>query len=94
MISESIGMSSNNAVVDLQLVSRYWTDLDLEGMRSSLDEVGLRVAEYQEEAMQNRKKLAEATKAFRGQHADDPNAKSYGTLLKLYQEEIDRWNRS
>ncbi len=44
----------------------------------------------QEEAMQNRKKLAESTKEFRRSYAEDPNAKAYGALLKLYQEEIDR----
>ena len=61
-MADSMGSAAAHATaVDLQLVSRFWTDLDLEGMRSSLDEVGLRVAEYQEEAMQNRKKLAEST---------------------------------
>ena len=83
--------SSSASAADLQLVSRYWSDFDLEGMRASLDEVGLRVAEHQEEAMQNRKKLAESTKAFRSQYADDPNTKAYGTLLKTYQEEIDKY---
>ena len=86
----TMASSSANAA-DLQLVSRYWSDFDLEGMRASLDEVGLRVAEHQEEAMQNRKKLAESTKAFRSQYADDPNTKAYGTLLKTYQEEIDKY---
>ena len=83
--------SSSASAADLQLVSRYWSDFDLEGMRASLDEVGLRVAEHQEEAMQNRKKLAESTKSFRSQYADDPNTKAYGTLLKTYQEEIDKY---
>ena len=82
--------ASNASVVDLQLVSRFWSEFDLEGMRPSLDEVGMRIAEHQEEAMGNRKKLAESTKAFRSQHADDPNTKAYGALLKTYQEEIDR----
>jgi homeobox protein cut-like len=77
-------------MVDISIVSRYWAEFDLEGRRPALDEVGLKIAEHQEEAMQNRKKLAEATKEFKKTHAEDPNAKAFGALLRLYQEEIDR----
>jgi homeobox protein cut-like len=61
----------------------------LEGMRTKLDEVGLKIAEHQEESMQNRRKLAEATWEFK-RSSSDAVSKSTGTVLKGYQEEIDR----
>lgn len=73
----------------LSVVSSYWRDLDLEGMRTKLDEVGLKIASYQEEALQNRKKLADATREFK-RSVDEQTSKSVGGLLKAYQEEIDR----
>lgn len=33
--------------VDLAVVCRFWTDFDLESQRPKLDEVGLKIAEYQ-----------------------------------------------
>ncbi|KAG1675885.1 hypothetical protein FOA52_001542 [Chlamydomonas sp. UWO 241] len=72
-------------------VSRFWTQLDLEGLRPRLDDEGLKVAEYQEEAVANRRKLAEGTKDFRRSvDKEDPAAKACGALLRQYQEEIDR----
>ena len=73
----------------LSVVCSYWKEFDLENMRSKLDEVGLKIAEHQEEAMQNRKKLAEATRDFK-KGASDAITKPLGALLKHYQEEIDR----
>jgi homeobox protein cut-like len=80
----------SDAHADGASVARWWQEFDLEGMRPKLDEEGLKVAAYQEDAMANRKKLAEATKEFRKKLADDPNSKVVGALLRQYQEEIDR----
>lgn len=79
-------LSSPNA---LSVVSKYWTELDLESMRSKLDDVGLKIAEHQEEAMQNRRKLAEVTKEYK-RTASEAATKGVGPLLKQYQDEIDR----
>lgn len=76
---------------DLAVAARYWSSLDLESLRPRLDEEGLKIAEYQEDAVANRRKLADATKEFRrGVDKDSPVAKAAGTLLRQYQEEIDR----
>eukprot|EP00899_Mesostigma_viride_P007255 jgi/Mesvir1/16530/Mv10076-RA.1 len=69
-------------------VHDYWKEVDLESKRGTLDEQGLRVAENQESSLKARKKLAEATKDFRKMNADD-KAKTFGPLLKSYQEEVD-----
>ncbi len=78
----------------LSVVCRFWTDFNLEAMRSKLDEEGLKVAEHQEESMQNRRKLADSTREFKKAAAaaegGAPSAKSVSALLKQYQEEIDR----
>lgn len=82
-------MAEGAAVVSLSVVSKYWSELDLESMRTKLDDVGLTIAEHQEESMQNRRKLAETTKDFK-RAASEQAIKGVGTLLKQYQEEIDR----
>lgn len=72
----------------LSVVCSFWRDLDLEGLRPKLDEVGLKVAELQEESMQQRRRLAEATRDFK--RTNEAVSKTVGPLLKHYQEEIDR----
>ncbi|KAG2424374.1 hypothetical protein HXX76_014583 [Chlamydomonas incerta] len=72
----------------LAVVSGFWREFDLEGMRPKLDEIGLKVAEHQEESMQNRRKLAESTRDFKKNN--EAVSKTVGPLLKQYQEEIDR----
>lgn len=75
------------------MVCKFWTDLDLEGLRTKLDETGLKIAEYQEESMQNRRKLAESTCEFKKAAGEAANIKGLGPLLKQYQEEIDRLSK-
>lgn len=43
-------------------VCSYWKEFDLESLRGSLDEQGLKVAENQEGSVKTRKALAERTK--------------------------------
>lgn len=77
-------------VSPLHLVCTYWAEtVDLESLRTKLDDVGLKIAQHQEEAMQNRRALAEATKEFK-KSAGEQITKTVGPLLKSYQEEIDR----
>lgn len=61
----------------------------MESLRSKLDDVGLKIAEHQEDSMQNRRKLAETTREFK-KTAQDSAIKGVGPLLKQYQEEVDR----
>ncbi|GIL82820.1 hypothetical protein Vretifemale_11744 [Volvox reticuliferus] len=72
----------------LSVVCNFWREFDLEGIRTKLDEIGLKVAEHQEESMQNRRKLAEATREFK--RNNEAVSRTVGPLLKQYQEEIDR----
>ncbi len=72
----------------LPVVCSFWREFDLEGMRPKLDEIGLKVAEHQEESVQHRRKLAEATREFKKNN--EAVSKTVGPLLKQYQEEIDR----
>lgn len=57
-------------------------------MRASLDEVGLKIAEHQEEAMAARKRLAESTREFK--RTPEASTRGVGPLLKQYQEEVDK----
>ncbi|MEW5305958.1 MAG: hypothetical protein WDW36_008467 [Sanguina aurantia] len=75
----------------LSVVCGYWKEFDLEGMRASLDEVGLKVAEHQEDAMAARKRLAESTREFK--RTPEAATRGVGPLLKQYQEEVDRLTR-
>ncbi|KAL6758283.1 CASP C terminal-domain-containing protein [Haematococcus lacustris] len=84
-----VGADQSSPAV-LSAVYRSWQGLDLESLRVQMDEVGMKIAEHQEEAMQNRKKLAEATREFKRQA---PDIKGMGPLLKQYQDEIDRLSK-
>lgn len=66
----------------LQLLARVW----LENHHPNLDEIGLKIAQHQEESMQNRRALAEATCDFRRRRPET----AVGDLLKQYQQEVDR----
>lgn len=86
------GASSSDASASpLSAVCSFWRELDLEGLRPKLDEVGLKVAELQEESMQHRRKLAESTKEFK--RNNEAVNKTVGPLMKQYQEEIDRLSK-
>jgi hypothetical protein len=52
-------------------------------MRTKLDDIGLKVAEHQEDSMQNRRKLAESTREFKKNN--EAVSKTVGPLLKQYQ---------
>jgi hypothetical protein len=67
----------------LSVVAKAWAELDLEALRPKLDETGLKVAEQQEAALANRKKLADATREFKKSLADAPAVKGLSQLLKM-----------
>lgn len=73
----------------MEAVLHQWKDFNLEGLRTTLDAQASGIGDYQDASSESRKKLAEATKKFRGL-AVDVKLKSVGPLLKSYQEEIDR----
>lgn len=68
-----------------------WIQFDLNGRRSSLDKQGLDIADRQEASAASRKQLANATRNFKRAHSDGAQVsnKEVGSLLKLYQTEID-----
>ena len=61
----------------------------MESLRSTLDSQGLSIAEHQESSATSRKILAEKTREFK--RSSSPEIiKTVGSLLKSYQEEVDR----
>lgn len=64
-------------------------DFHLEGRRDGLDDAALEIAQYQEASLVKRKDLATRTKAFRA-NASAEVTKGVASLLKQYQEELDR----
>jgi homeobox protein cut-like len=83
------GKDADTFTSPLSVVCHFWKEFDLESMRTKLDEVGLKIAEVQEESVQNRRKLADSTRDFK-RNAADGVSRSVGGIMKLYQEEIDR----
>uniref|UniRef100_A0A383WP23 Protein CASP n=1 Tax=Tetradesmus obliquus TaxID=3088 RepID=A0A383WP23_TETOB len=81
----------------LSSVYSYWKEFDLDGRRSKLDEIGLKVASLQEHSTANRKKLADATREFKRSSAAATTAAecstAAGNLLRQYQDEIDALTR-
>lgn len=68
-----------------------WREFDLNGRRSALDKQGLDIADRQEASAVSRKQLATATRNFKKALSDGAqvSSKEVGSLLKLYQTEID-----
>lgn len=52
----------------------------------------MRIAEFQEETVTSRKKLASSTKTFKAKLSAEAS-KEVGPLLKAYQAEVDRLTR-
>ncbi|GBG59515.1 hypothetical protein CBR_g38539 [Chara braunii] len=84
----SPAMASFSPSSPISVVLSYWKELDLERMKVKLDEQGLKIAEYQESSLKNRRKLAESTRDFKRADQEE-KARQYGPLLKAYQEEVD-----
>lgn len=83
------GANAGGTALSPSAVQAYWQGFDLEGLRSSLDERGLAIAAHQDSSVACRKALAERTKEFR-KGVPPEVFKQVGTLLKAYQEEVDR----
>ncbi|KIY94431.1 Protein CASP [Monoraphidium neglectum] len=69
-------------------VVAFWREFDLDNKwRSKLDEVGLKIAEHQEQSTSSRRLLAEATKDWK--RTSGEAGKASGPMVKRYQEEVD-----
>lgn len=91
MVMATLGADSGEQDTSppLLVVYNFWREFGLESLRPKLDETGLKIAEYQEVSMQNRRGLSEATREFR-RKAQDTTVRAVGDLLKQYQQEVDR----
>ena len=78
------GASTENTPASLSVICKFWEDLDLESLRRNMDDVGMSIAEHQEESVHNRRKLAETTRDFK-KTASEAALKGVGALLKAYQ---------
>ncbi|KAI8464036.1 MAG: CASP C terminal-domain-containing protein [Monoraphidium minutum] len=66
----------------------FWREFDLDNKwRGKLDEVGLKLAEHQEQSTASRRSLADATKEWK--RATGDAGKASAPLVKRYQEEVD-----
>ncbi|KAH9778597.1 protein CASP [Citrus sinensis] len=72
----------------VSVISNFWKDFDLEKEKSLLDELGLKIAENQENSQKNRRKLAESTRDFK-KASPEEKLSLFNSLLKGYQEEVD-----
>ncbi|KAL3136045.1 hypothetical protein ABBQ32_007079 [Trebouxia sp. C0010 RCD-2024] len=70
-------------------VLNFWKDFELDSFRQNLDQQGFTVAENQESSLKSRRRLAETTREFRKAASPEVN-RDVGSLLKAYQEEVDR----
>lgn len=77
----------------LQVLIEKWKEIDLEGKKPDLDAQASKVADFKDSRIASRKKLAEQTKNFR-KAEDSEKLRTFGVLLKAYQEEIDRLTQS
>ncbi|KAJ1840063.1 hypothetical protein LPJ73_006551, partial [Coemansia sp. RSA 2703] len=66
----------------------YWRGVNLSALVQTLDAAGAELVENQKTSLQERRKLAEKTKAFRSV-ADEHKAAEFRPLLRAYQNEID-----
>lgn len=80
-----VGISTSS----LESLFAFWRDFDLEKRRAEYDEIGFKIAEQQEQSVQQRKTLAQSTQQFR-KSSEDTIIAAVGELLKQYQQEIDR----
>ncbi|KAL6053123.1 hypothetical protein QOT17_018127 [Balamuthia mandrillaris] len=83
----ALGAAAGGATVDA--VIQQWKAFNLNGSREQLDKQAAEVVHNQDTSLESRKKLAEATRKFR-QLPPETKLKSFGSLLKSYQEEVDR----
>lgn len=73
----------------LASVRDFWAALDLEALKRRLDGQGLQIAALQEDSLENRRRLAEATREFKRTAPEDV-VRGVAALLKSYQEEARR----
>ena len=65
----------------------------MDGRRLKLDQQGLEMASNKDKSVRSRKKLAEETREFKKIADADVRNKRIGTLLRAYQEEVDKLTR-
>jgi homeobox protein cut-like len=87
-------MTENFSLSDAGGSLEFWKDFDLETKRLTLDKSCVEMREMKTASINGRKKLNEATKAFRSKTREE-QVLGMTELLKLYQDEIDQLsNRS
>lgn len=73
---------------------KFWKTFNLDEQKLQLDKIGIEIPNKKSLSIESRKRLAEETKKFR-QQADEIKLKTIPSLMRLYQEEIDKLtNRS
>ncbi|KAJ2349434.1 hypothetical protein GGH92_002534 [Coemansia sp. RSA 2673] len=81
-------MTSNIEESVLAGALEYWRGVNLASLLRELDEAGLAIVDNQKTSLQERRRLAEKTKAFRAVSEEEkPN--EFKPLLRAYQNEID-----
>ena len=89
----AVGSSSlDNASNEVQIAAGFWKEFDLDSKRLTLDKQCIEMKELKSASMAGRKRLNEATKAFRAKPAEE-QLKMMLDVLKAYQEEIDQLSK-
>ena len=87
-IDSRIANSSN----EVRIAYEFWKDFDLDAKRTTLDQQCLDMKELKAASVAGRKRLNEATKAFRAKPKDEQLVVILD-VLKAYQEEIDQLSK-
>ncbi len=91
-LSASLDSRLENASNEVQVAFEFWKEFDLESKRSTLDQQCVDMKELKAASMAGRKRLNEATKAFRAKPKDEQVVMILD-VLKAYQEEIDQLSK-
>ena len=81
-----------NASNEVRIAYEFWKEFDLDAKRSTLDQQCLDMKELKAASVAGRKRLNEATKAFRAKPKEE-QVLIILDVLKAYQEEIDQLSK-
>ena len=90
--SNAIDSRIENSSNEVRIAYEFWKDFNLDAKRTALDQQCLDMKELKAASVAGRKRLNEATKAFRAKPKDDQLVVILD-VLKAYQEEIDQLSK-
>eukprot|EP01133_Synstelium_polycarpum_P018960 gene18960-22696_t len=83
------GSHTPAAATSFMDILEAWRQFNVEKKKTDLDAYVTQIAQLKEDCVQSRKVLAKQTQDFK-KVADEEKIKTFGALLKLYQDEVDK----